>query len=445
MPRKRIAVIGGGIAGLSAAWLLSRHHDVTLYERNDYIGGHSNTVEVDDATGPLAIDTGFVVFNRRNYPHLTRFFALLGVDTCQTDMSFSASIDAGRIEYAGSNLNTLFAQRANLLRPGFLGMLRDILRFNRDARQSLLNGSADHLSLGEYLKRGDYGWRLSDHYLLPMAAAIWSCPTDTMRAFPARSFLKFFENHGLIDLQNRPQWETVKGGSRNYVSRIAEDLGSEVFSRTPVQAVQRHEQGIKVIVGEGRVESFDEAVLACHADESLRLLQHPTDEERRILGRFSYQSNRAILHTDTRLMPRSRRVWSSWNYLTHSKGRHTDRVSVSYWMNRLHRLESDNQYMVSLNPLQEPAADSVIAEFNYDHPVFDQDALTAQRLLPTLQGRDRLWYTGSYGGYGFHEDALRTSVQMVQRMGLDIPWETEPEGEPGSETVPELHPVAVPS
>jgi predicted NAD/FAD-binding protein len=421
--RKRIAVIGGGVAGLSAAWLLNREHDVTLFEKNSYIGGHTNTIEVDSPQGPLSIDTGFVVYNRRNYPHLTRLFAHLGIAGQDAEMSFSASIDGGRLEYAGSNLNTLFAQRGNLVNPPFLGMLRDILRFNRDAKVSLMTGNADQLSLGEYLERGGYGWRLCDHYLLPMAAAIWSCPTATMRQFPARSFLKFFENHGLLDLTNRPQWQTVKGGSHQYVKRMLQDLGESALSSTPAVAVRRSENGIEVYNGNDNRTHFDEVVFGCHADDALGMIHQPSSEEKRILGSFGYQENRAYLHTDTALMPRSRRVWSAWNYLTRSENRRTHNVSVSYWMNRLQRLNAERDYIVSLNPLHDPDSSKVIAEMVYHHPVFDEQAVLAQKLLPTIQGRDRLWFCGSYAGYGFHEDALRSTVTMLERMGEQVPWQ----------------------
>jgi predicted NAD/FAD-binding protein len=424
MQRKRIAVVGGGISGLSAAWLLSRRYEVVLYEKNDYIGGHSNTVEVEGPSGPVAIDTGFVVYNERNYPHLTRLFQTLGVATQPTDMSFSASIDGGRVEYAGDNLDTLFAQRRNLLNPGFLGMLRDVLRFNRDAKRSLASGDADHLSLGEYLERGRYGQHLVDHYLLPMGAAIWSCPTTTMRAFPAKSFLRFFHNHGLIELQNRPQWHTVVGGSRNYVRRMVEALGEGVKRACGVSAVQRKEDGVWVIGRDGQRERFDEVVFGSHADETLAMIEQPSSEERRILGAFSYQENRTLLHSDTALMPQNHKVWSSWNYLACGGRTGTDSVSVTYWMNRLHRLPDGHRpYLVSLNPLSEPDARHVITEISYHHPVFDDAAMKAQSLLPAIQGRDRLWFCGAYSGFGFHEDGLRSAVDVALRLGVFAPWQ----------------------
>lgn len=441
---KRIAVIGGGVAGLSAAWLLGRRDDVVLYERNDYIGGHSNTVEVETAHGPAAVDTGFVVYNERNYPLLTRLFRHLGVATQETDMSFAASIDEGRLEYAGSGLNTLFAQRANLLKPAYWHMLGDILRFNRDAKRTLRSTENEHTTLGEYLDRNGYGARLSEHYLLPMAAAIWSCPTEAMRDFPARSFLKFFENHGLLDLANRPQWRTVTGGSREYVRRMLADLAGCAFASRPASCVRRVDGGVIVHARGAEPELFDEVVLACHADEALRLIDRPSAAEGRILGAFRYQENRALLHSDPALMPRSTRVWSSWNYLAQSRRGRTRHVSVTYWMNRLHRLATPQPLLVSLNPLREPRADLVATEMTYHHPVFDTAAMAAQGALPTVQGIDRVWFCGSYAGYGFHEDALRSAVQVCSALGVEPPWVSdEVEGAMGAPSGlrPELAPT----
>lgn len=421
--RKRIAIIGGGVAGITTAWLLSRRHDVTLFERNDYPGGHTHTIDVETPEGPVGIDTGFVVFNRRNYPHLTRLFEHLDIRTQETDMSFSASINQGRVEYAGSNLNTLFARRRNLVNPVYWSMLRDILRFNADGKRALALELDESLTLGDFLHRQGYGWRLAEHYLLPMAAAIWSCPAEQMREFPAISFLSFFSNHGLLDIADRPRWQTVRGGAARYVDAMLAGLDEHLRLASPASCIRRDDSGVWVHGKGSHAERFDEAVLACHADEALRLIERPSRTEGAILSRFRYQQNRAILHGDTGQMPRSRRVWSSWNYLAETRRDAVERVSVTYWMNRLQRLDTDRPFFVTLNPLRDPDHRQVIADMIYHHPVFDTEALAAQQRLSEIQGRDRLWFCGSYTGYGFHEDALRSALNVARAFGVTAPWE----------------------
>jgi predicted NAD/FAD-binding protein len=402
--------------------MLRNRHAVTLFERNDYFGGHTHTVVIDENGSEVPVDTGFIVYNEPNYPHLTGLFDVLRIETRDTEMSFAASVGEPRLEYAGSDLDTLFAQRRNLLNPGFLGMVWDILRFNRLCKEKLRTAGFGDMTLGGLLEREHLGRRFRDHYLLPMAAAIWSCPPQTMLEFPAGSFARFFENHGLLDLKDRPQWKTVRGGSHTYIIRMLKDLGSGARCGDPVTAVTRGQGQVEVGLASGERLAFDQIVLACHADEALALLSEPLPLERRILSQFRYQPNRALLHTDARLMPRSRRVWSSWNYLA---SQHEDRVqgvSVTYWMNLLQNLTSTENYFVSLNPLNEPQPGSLVAEMTYHHPVFDQAAMNAQERLSELQGRDRIWYTGSYFGYGFHEDGLRASVELAERFGVRAPW-----------------------
>jgi len=418
----RIAIVGSGIAGLSAAWLLNQRHQVTLYERNGYFGGHTNTRMVQTPSGPVPVDTGFIVFNQPNYPLLTALFEHLGVPTQPTRMSFSVSANGGSYEYAGSGLSALFAQRSNLLSARHYRMLGAILRFNRDARRALRGGNLAGATIEEFISAGGYGETLRNRYLLPMAAAIWSCPVETMASFPAESLLRFFANHGLLDLRNRPQWRTVCGGSHEYVKKLLQPLQGHSACRDRVTAVQRSADGVTVHAESSGARRFDAVVLACHADQALRLLDQPSQRERSLLGAFRYQRNRALLHSDAGLMPRRRTVWSAWNYLT-SEGRDgTEAVSVSYWMNCLQQLEQAPPLFVSLNPLREPQPSSLIAEMDYDHPVFDQQALAAQRLLGTLQGDQGVWYCGSYFGYGFHEDALRSAVQVARRLGVELPW-----------------------
>jgi predicted NAD/FAD-binding protein len=425
---ERIAVIGSGIAGLASAWLLAQRYDVTLIERNDYIGGHTHTIDVPEADRTLPIDTGFIVYNEPNYPILTRLFDRLGVATRDGDMSFSASIGPGRIEYCGDNLSTVFAQRSNLFNPRFLRMLADMLRFNRRCRSLLAGPGFDGLSIGEFLDRERLGQGFRTDYLLPMAAAIWSCPTRTMMSFPAESLARFFSNHGLLSVIQRPLWRTVVGGSHSYVKRILGDLGPDRVVMDAAEYVSRRADAVEVKLRSGASLSFDKIVLACHADQALALLAQPSADESALLSRFRYQPNQTYLHTDRALMPQRRAVWASWNYLAAepAAGPEDDAraVSVSYWMNRLQGLDSETDYLVSLNPLQPPDPKQVIAEMTYDHPVFDQAAMDAQQQLHRLQGRDRIWFCGSYFGYGFHEDALRAAVDAATRLGADTDWLT---------------------
>lgn len=421
----KIAVIGSGISGLAAAWLLRRHAEVRVYEKNAYVGGHTNTIQVP---GGPAVDTGFIVFNERNYPELTAMFRHLKVASQASDMSFAASIGGGRLEYAGDNLNTLFAQRWNLFDRSHWRMLLDITRFNRDAKRALSSGLQLDQTLGDFIMQGRYGDELSRRYLLPMAAAIWSCPVGAMLKFPAASFLKFFENHGLLDLMDRPRWRTVTGGSREYVKKLLEDLGTRVQLNTAVTQVRRAPEGVWVRDTSGNEALYDRVVMAAHGDESLAILASPTAEERKLLGAFEYQENRALLHTDAALMPKRRNVWASWNYMTDANQEETQ-VSVTYWMNRLQNLSGDREYFVTLNPLTEPAPGSVIYDTLYMHPVFTREAMRAQQELPAIQGRDRIWFCGAWSGYGFHEDGLRSATRAVRSMGYSIPWEQGSHGE----------------
>lgn len=415
----KIAVVGTGIAGLSAAWLLRRHAEVTVYEQAGYAGGHTHTFRVP---GGPPVDTGFIVFNERNYPHLTAMFRHLGVLTQETDMSFSASIDAGRVEYAGDNLDTLFAQRWNLFDRSHWRMLLDIVRFNRDAKRALREGLAPELTLGQFILRGGYGDELSRRYLLPMAAAIWSCPVGAMLQFPAASFLRFFENHGLLGLMDRPRWRTVTGGSHEYVKKLMASLGERVRLDTAVTAVRRVDGAVRIWDAKGGVADYDQVVMAVHPDQALKLLAGATSVERRLLGAFRFQDNRVLLHTDATLMPKRRKVWAAWNYLSDQSVSRRSRVSVTYWMNRLQRLGGDEDYFVSLNPLQEPAPGSVVYEAVYAHPVFTREAIAAQQRLAGIQGADRLWFCGAWTGYGFHEDGLRSAVEVAQGLGAPAPW-----------------------
>ncbi|CAO3439412.1 NAD(P)/FAD-dependent oxidoreductase [Azospirillum endophyticum] len=420
-----IAVVGAGIAGLSAAWLLSKTHRVTLYEKEDRPGGHANTVEADGA-GP--VDTGFIVYNEPCYPNLVALFDHLGVRTRATDMSFSVSLDGGRMEYAGSALAALFAQKRNLLRPRFWRMIADLLRFYREAPGLLANPDAETLTLGEFLDRGGYSDAFVRDHLLPMAAAIWSSPAQAMRGHPAAAFIRFCDNHGLLKIKGRPVWRTVEGGSRSYVERILADMPGALRLNCAVDGIARERGRVLLRDRRGAVRAHDHVVLATHADQALALLEDADGEERRLLGAFGYERNLAILHTDAALMPKRRAVWSSWNYLAERTGDRSDdgcdAACVTYWMNRLQGfLPRERDLFVTLNPVRPPREGSILRSVLYDHPIFGIEALAAQKQLWSLQGRRRTWFAGSYFGAGFHEDGAQAGLAVAEALGgPSRPW-----------------------
>ncbi|MET0076708.1 MAG: FAD-dependent oxidoreductase [Candidatus Thiodiazotropha lotti] len=419
---KRIGIVGSGIAGLSAAWLLKNRYQVDLYEQNDYVGGHTHTIEVLEGSGMIPIDTGFIVYNEPNYPLLTALLDYLDVETQNNDMSFAVSIDSGSLEYAGDNLKKLFAQRQNLFDFQFLSMIKEIVRFNNQCQNHLHQGDYS-ISLGDFLDLNGYNHQFRYNYLLPMAAAIWSCPTSTMLSFPFSSFAQFFKNHGLVKLKNRPQWKTLVGGSWQYVKVMANSLGSRIKINQSVTSVRRTSSGVEITTKSGHKESYDALIIASHADQAVALIENPNPLEADCLGKFRYQDNTVYLHTDRGLMPRLRDVWSSWNYIADDELETQERaVSVSYWMNRLQRLKAEKDYFVSLNPLQPPQEEQLIEKMVYQHPVFDHGAMWAQQQLNEIQGKHRIWYCGSYLGYGFHEDALRSSVEVAASLGVEVPW-----------------------
>ncbi len=424
----RIAVIGSGISGLSSAWLLSQQHRVTLFEKDDRLGGHSNTVDVPQGAGRVAVDTGFIVYNPVNYPNLVRFFETLGVQSRETDMSFGVSLEQGRLEYSGTGLPGLLAQKRNLARPRFWSMLLDLSRFYRDAAGYCEDPTTASLTLGELLKRERYGNAFVQDHLLPMGAAIWSTPVDLMLEYPALAFLRFCQNHGLVQLNDRPQWRTVTGGSRSYVGKIEAGLRQrgEIRLNSRIHRILRRTGGIELEFLHGERETFDHVVLACHANQALQLLHAPSVMEQQLLGAFSYQRNRAVLHSDPGLMPRSKAAWASWNYLAEQRHGGQREVSVTYWMNRLQHLPSALPLYVTLNPLHEPAPGTVHRSFLYDHPTFSLAALTAQNKLWNLQGRQNTWFCGAYFGYGFHEDGLQSGLAVAEELGgRPRPWTLE--------------------
>ena len=411
----KIAIIGSGISGLAAAYALRDDARITLYEGARRLGGHTNTVDVTLDGVTAGVDTGFLVFNERTYPNLIRLFGELAVPVAKSDMSFAVSVAQGggrRLEWAGTDLDAVFAQRRNLLSPRFLGMLRDIMRFNREATRIALGAESDDgTSLGDFLERGRYGAAFRGWYLLPMAAAIWSCPMATMLAYPLATFARFCHNHGLLQVEDRPQWFTVRGGARQYVRRIASRIPDVRLDDAVLDVRRDAVTGQVVVKSRHATERYDHVVLACHSDQSLALLTDADPSERAVLAAVRYERNRAVLHTDTALMPALKRVWSAWNYM--SDGGAEPNVSVTYLLNRLQPLPFDTPLMVSLNPVTEPSHDAVLAEFDYMHPIFDGAAIAAQRRLADIQGRRQVWFAGAWTGYGFHEDGLKSGLAVA--------------------------------
>jgi len=423
---QEIAVIGSGISGLSAAWLLSKAHRVTLYEAAPRLGGHTNTVEAPGAPGqpPVPVDTGFIVYNEKTYPNLTALFAHLGVETRGTDMSFAVSLRGGALEYGSTSLNAIFAQRRNLVNPRFLIMLRDLARFYRSAPADLAD-ECGGLSLGGYLTAKGYGRAFQEDHLLPQAAAIWSSSLSDIRDYPAAAFVRFFDNHGLLelDVHARPQWRTVVGGSCSYIPHLAAPLLDRMVTGTTVTTIQRDGGGVTLHDDQGRVRRFDQVVVATHANQALAMLAEPTPDERATLGAFRYTANTAVLHTDRRLMPRRRAAWSAWNYVSDAKG-----GEVTYWMNLLQGLTSPEPLLVSLNPSKAPDPAKVILTEEYEHPLYDHASLAAQQRLWSLQGVRRTWFCGAHFGAGFHEDGLQAALAVAEAIGgVRRPWTVEDE------------------
>jgi predicted NAD/FAD-binding protein len=409
----RVAIVGSGIAGLGCALLLQEQgHRVTLFEANDYLGGHTHTVDVtlDGVSAP--VDTGFLVYNDRTYPRLVALFDRLGVRTAPAAMSFAMRDDAAGVEWSGRHAGALFAQPFNLVRPAFWRMLRDIERFNREARRMLRSGSVPKVLLGEYLAAAQYTQGFRDWYLLPMAASIWSSPKSAVLDFPLPSFIGFCDRHGLLQLADRPRWRSVVGGGHDYVRRIAKAL-SDVRLDTPVRRVRRRAQGVDIDAANGHGGTFDQVVLACHSDQPLALVTDPTPDEAALLGSIRYQANRVLLHTDARLMPKRKRAWSAWNYLGVADADATRPVAVSYWLNKLQAIPFDRPVFVTLNPPFDPAPGALIAEFDYAHPLVKAAAFTAQQQFAHLQGRRRTWYAGAWLGHGFHEDGLASAYVVA--------------------------------
>lgn len=428
----RIAVIGTGIAGNAAAWTLSQRYPVTVFDRELRPGGHSHTVSIDYQGTPLAVDIGFIVYNELNYPDLTQMFAHLGVETVASCMSFSVSADGGRFEWRGGGNDRwatgagLFAQPGNLLSPSYLRMLAQIPRFCRQSVADLRSGRLAGLSLGDYFRQRQFSKRLLSDYLAPMGAAIWSAPASELLDFPAENFVAFFDNHRLLHY-DRPVWRTVKGGSRQYVERLQAPFKDHVRLGCAVTSIERTAHGVVVHDSHGRNESFDHVVIAAHSNQALAMLADASPREREVLGAIGYAPNKVYLHRDTRLMPKRRRAWASWNFLRwQCEGRALNDVAVTYWMNRLQGIDQDKPLFVSLNPPFEPAPELTFGQYLCEHPQYNAAAFAAQKRLGEIQGQRHTWFCGAWTGYGFHEDGLRSGLAVAEALGATALWRDAP-------------------
>ena len=417
--RQRIAVIGAGVSGLTAAWLLAEKHEVQVFEAGDYAGGHTNTEEVEAGGRTWPVNTGFIVFNDWTYPNFLKLMERLGVASEVSDMSFSVDCSSTGLQYNGTRLNTLFAQRRNLFNLPFLKMVREILRFNKETRADLEAGNINNEeTLGQYLKRNGYSRYFRNYYIVPMGAAIWSAPEIVLEQFPIRFFLQFFNNHGMLSVENRPIWRVISGGSAQYVTRMMERLGDATHLSSPVKKVVRDEDGVTVSV-RGQEHHFDQVIFGCHSDQALAMIADPTDKELDILGAMGYQNNDVVLHTDTSVLPDNRRAWAAWNYFIPAHS--TEPVSVTYNMNILQNFhDAPETFCVTLNRSHDIAPDKVIKRFGYAHPVFTLDAVAAQERYDEIGNRNRTHFCGAYWFNGFHEDGVRSALRVTRAFGVEL-------------------------
>lgn len=419
--KKRVAVIGSGISGLTCAWLLREKYDISLYEANDYAGGHTQTTDVELNGKTWPVNTGFIVFNDWTYPNFIRLMELLGVASEDSDMSFSVKCENTGMEYNGHTLNTLFAQRRNLLKPSFWGMIRDILKFNKATREELDADTLDRTeTLGQYLNRHGYGKAFRDHYIIPMGAAVWSASEEMMMQFPVYFFLRFFNNHGMLSVDERPQWRVISGGSRSYVERILKDLPQDqIYLSTPVTEVTRSAEHVSITSTRG-TDQYDEVIFACHSDQALRMLGDATDSEKDILGAIPYKMNDVVLHTDEKILPKRRLAWAAWNY--HLGSGDQDSVAVTYYMNRLQNFdEAPVDFCVTLNNTAAIRKEKIIRQFRYAHPVFTLEGMAAQQRHADISGHRHTHFCGAYWFNGFHEDGVRSALRVTETLGVKLP------------------------
>jgi len=412
--RSRIAIVGAGISGNVCAWLLHKDHDITVFSADDHVGGHTHTHSVSLEGREVSIDTGFMVFNEKTYPNFIRLLQQLGVRSQLSDMSFSVRCDASGLEYQGSSLNGLFAQRSNFFRPSFYRMLRDISRFNREAPQ-LLETPDDSCTLERYVRENHYSDIFLQHYLVPLGASIWSCPAERFLEFPARFLVAFLQNHGLLQIRNRPRWYTICGGAQSYVQALTQSFSQAITTQCPIRHVDRKEDGVLIKRDDGSTEPFDQVIFATHADTTLNLLSTPTDDEKEILSHFAYQQNEAILHTDRSWMPQRRRAWASWNYLLSDSA--TRPVSVTYDVNRLQKLGCSQPVCVTLNPSRPIDDRFVLERMTYQHPVFSAGSIAMQKRHKEINGKHHSYFCGAYWGYGFHEDGVNSGLAVAKCFG----------------------------
>lgn len=414
----KIAIIGSGISGMGASYALHKAgHDITLYEKNASLGGHSRTIDIEIENKTVPVDTGFIVFNYRNYPHLTAMFEHLGVAVEKSDMSFGADIENGWLQYSSKNV---FKRLQNLIRPKYWKMIFDVVKFNRLAPR-YLNKSPD-ITIRQCLDELKMGTWFRDYYLQAMGAAIWSCPISKIEGFPAKTFVRFFQNHGLLTINDHPQWYTVTGGSREYIKLLTAGFKGKIKLSCGVQKVGRNSEGMTVYTDDENIEKFDQVIFACHADQAIQMLDTPSKEEKEIIGAFAYQDNKIYVHSDLDFMPADKSCWASWVYLSEKREDAGHAVALSYWMNNLQNLKTDQPIIVTLNPSKPPKADLTYDTNHFDHPIFDQKAIEAQNKISSIQGLNNCWYVGAYQRYGFHEDGLLSAVNVLRKMDVKIPW-----------------------
>ncbi len=414
----KLAIIGTGISGLTCAHLLHPSHDITIFEAADWIGGHTHTVDATGEDGTQAVDTGFIVFNDWTYPNFIKLLERLKVETQPTSMSFSVKHSDKDFEYNGTSLNALFAQRSNLLSPGFYRMVKDILRFNREALKVLDEPELAYMPLGKYLKENRYSREFRDYYILPMGAAIWSASVDDFRKTPMRFFVQFFKNHGMLNVNDRPQWRTIKGGSREYVKKLIQPFEDRIYTNTPIQTVTRDEGSVTLTTRNGEKHGFDGVIIAVHSDQALRMLEKPTVDESKILNAIPYQENSTVLHRDIKLLPKREIARASWNY--HLSQKKKDQTTVTYYMNILQNLHSRDHWCVSLNVSDQINKDLEAGCWNYAHPQFTRKAVQAQKYKSRINGKNRTWYCGAYWGYGFHEDGVKSALDVTKEFGVSL-------------------------